>query len=157
MLRGRIETVIDVARARAHGHIDENRVNPARWRHLAKILPKPAKLTRGHHAAMPYADIPAFMAKLRSSERTADKALALNILCASRPGEVLGMTRNEVLFPAAAKKWTVPAERMKKGVEHVVPLSDAAVDLVCEQTKGTNHTHVFPGARPRQAAVGLDP
>jgi integrase len=89
MLRGRIEAVLDAARVR--GHIDAHRANPARWRgHLAKILPKPAKLTRGHHAAMPYADVPAFMAKLRSSEHTAAKALALDILCASRPDEVLG-------------------------------------------------------------------
>ena len=88
MLRGRIEAVLDAARAR--GHIDANRANPARWRgHLAKILPKPAKRTRGHHAAMPYADVPAFMAKLRADSGRAAKALALVVLCASRPGEVL--------------------------------------------------------------------
>jgi hypothetical protein len=57
-LRGRIEAVLDAARAR--GHIGHNEASPARWRgHLDKLLPKRAKLTRGHHAAMPYADVPA--------------------------------------------------------------------------------------------------
>ena len=59
-LRGRIETILDAAKAR--GHVGRNEANPARWRgHLDKLLPKRAKLTRGHHAAMPYADVLAFL------------------------------------------------------------------------------------------------
>jgi len=69
-LRGRIEAVLDAARAK--GHIPRNEANPARWRgHLDKLLAKPSKLTRGHHAAMAYEDIPAFMARLREREATA--------------------------------------------------------------------------------------
>jgi integrase len=90
------------------------------------------------------------MAKLHSSEGSAAKALALVILCASRPSEVLGMTWDEVQFAAAAKLWTVPTSRMKMGVEHVVPLSDATVDLLRghRATRRSNHTYVFPGVRP---------
>ena len=61
-LRGRIEAVLDAAKAR--GFIDRNHANPARWKgHLDKLLPKRAKLARGHHAAMPYAEVPAFVAE----------------------------------------------------------------------------------------------
>lgn len=83
-LRGRIETVLDAARAL--GHIDANRANPARWRgHLDHFLPRLKKISeRRHDAAMPYEKLPAFMAELRSDPGTAAKALALDILCASR-------------------------------------------------------------------------
>ena len=64
-LRGRIEAVIDFARAR--GHISQGQSNPARWRgHLDHLLAKPSKLTRGHHAALPYEEVPSFMARLRA-------------------------------------------------------------------------------------------
>jgi integrase len=134
--------------ARARSHIDAHRANPARWRGHLDDPKKVRKVV--HHAAMPYADVPAFVAKLRSSEDSAAKALALVVLCASRSSEVLGMTWDEVEFAAAAKLWTVPAERMKMGVEHVVPLSDAAVELLRDQqaTRRSKQAYVFPGARP---------
>ena len=70
-LRGRIEVILDAARAL--GYIDANRANPARWRgHLDKLLPKRSKLSHGHHAAMPYADVPAFVAQLRAMDRRLD-------------------------------------------------------------------------------------
>jgi hypothetical protein len=73
-LRGRIEAVLDAARAR--GHIARNEANPARWRgHLDKLLPKRPKLTRGHHSAMPYADVPAFVAALRDRPAIAARSL----------------------------------------------------------------------------------
>jgi integrase len=148
MLRGRIETVIDAARAL--GHIDPDRANPARWRgHLDKLLPAPSKVRKvEHHAAMPYADVPAFLAKLRSTEGPAAKALALVILCASRRSEVLGMTWDEVDLDAML--WVVPGGRMKVGVEHDVPLPDAAVELLRGQlaARCPKQAHVFPGARP---------
>jgi integrase len=149
-LRGRIETVLDSARAL--GHIDADRANPARWRgHLDHLLPNPNKIgERGHHAAMPYRDVPAFVAKLRSSSGSAAKALVLAILCASRSSEVFGMTWDEVDLDA--KLWVAPGERMKMGVEHHVPLSDAAFDLLRGQlaARRPKQAHVFPGARPQK-------
>jgi integrase len=149
-LRGRIESVLDSARAL--GHIDADRANPARWRgHLDHLLPNPNKIgERGHHAAMPYRDVPAFVAKLRSSSGSAAKALGLAILCASRSSEVFGMTWDEVDLDA--KLWVAPGERMKMGVEHHVPLSDAAFDLLRGQlaARRPKQAHVFPGARPQK-------
>ena len=126
-LRGRVETVLDSARAL--GHIDENRANPARWRgHLDKLLPKRQRLTRGHHAAMPYAAVSAFMSKLKETPGSAAKALQFVILTAARSGEVFGMQWDEIDLDA--KVWTAPAERMKAQREHHVPLSDAALDIL---------------------------
>jgi integrase len=93
-LRGRIETVLDAARAR--GLIGQHEANPARWRgHLDKLLPKRQKLTRGHHAAMPFADVPAFLAQLRERESVAALALEFTILTAARTcffGMIAGAT-----------------------------------------------------------------
>ena len=114
-LRGRIETVLDAARAR--GHIPRNEANPARWRgHLDKLLSKRQRLTRGHHAAMSYAEVPAFLASLRQREAMAALALEFLILTAARSGEVLGARWAE--FDLEGKVWTVPAARMKAGREH---------------------------------------
>jgi Arm DNA-binding domain len=80
-VRGRIEKVLDAAKAK--GFRDGE--NPARWRgHLDQLLPKPSKLARGHHAAMPYDDVAAFVAKLREREATSALALELCILTAAR-------------------------------------------------------------------------
>jgi integrase len=142
-LRGRIETVLDAARAL--GHIDENRANPARWGgHLDKLLPKRQRLTRGHHAAMPYADVPAFMAKLKGAPGAAARALQFTILTAARSGEVFGMQWGEVDLDA--KVWIAPAARMKVGREHHVPLSDAALDILRGQlaARRGRQPYVFP-------------
>jgi hypothetical protein len=94
-LRGRIESVLNAARAL--GHIDPDRANPARWKgHLDQLLPKRSTLSRGHHAAMPYAEVPALMTRLDSTPGTAAQALAFVILTAARTGEALGMTWEEV-------------------------------------------------------------
>ena len=86
-LRGRIEKVLDAAKAQGL----RSGENPARWRgHLDHLLPKQSKLTRGHHAAMAYADVPAFMFDLRAREAGAARALEFAILTAARSGEVLG-------------------------------------------------------------------
>jgi integrase len=141
-LRGRIEAVLDAARAL--GHIDADKANPARWKgHLDKLLPKRKKLTRGHHPAVPYADIPALMAKLKRSPGTAAKTLMFTILTASRTGEALGATWDEIDLDAAV--WTVPAERMKMQKQHRVPLSDAALAILKAQAKarGKKQSFVF--------------
>ena len=95
-LRGRIEAVLDAARV--GGHIDDRAPNPARWAgHLEMLLPRAAKLSRGHHAAMAFADVPAFIGKLRQAGQNSMAALALEfaILTAARTGEVLGARWSE--------------------------------------------------------------
>jgi integrase len=143
-LRGRIEAVLDAARAR--GHIDRNEANPARWRgHLDKLFPKRAKLTRGHHAAMPYSEVPAFVAGLRERRATAARALEFCILTATRSGETLKASWDEIDF--AAKIWTVPAGRTKAGREHRVPLPDRTITILREMEAGRTSAFVFPGQR----------
>jgi integrase len=141
-LRGRMERVLDFARAQGQ----RSGENPARWRgHLDAILPKRAKLTRGHHKAMPFDDLPAFMTSLREREGTAARALEFAILTAARSGEVLGARWDEV--DLEAKVWTVPAARMKAGRAHRVPLSSQAVTVLREMEAKRQSDFVFPGVK----------
>ena len=121
-LRGRIEAVLDWAKARGHRTGD----NPAAWEVIGKVLP--ARGGSKHHAALPYADIPAFMASLEESGGVAAKALAFTVLTAARSQEVLKARWSEVDLDAGI--WTVPAERMKMRPEHRVPLSPPAIELL---------------------------
>jgi integrase len=124
-LRGRIERVLDAAKAQGL-RMGEN---PARWRgHLDQLLPKRQVLSRGHHAAMNYTQLPAFIADLRARRATAALALEFTILTAARSGEVLGARWEE--FDLERAVWTVPANRMKAGREHRVPLSKSALKIV---------------------------
>jgi integrase len=144
-LRGRIEVVLDAARAL--GHIDTDRANCARWKgHLDKLLPKPAKLTRGHHAALPYADLPSFWMKLAEIDTTASRALAFTILTCARTSEVLHATWDEISFGYAI--WRVPPQRMKMNEPHDVPLSEQALRLLGDTGRGKN-PFIFAG-RPHQ-------
>lgn len=140
-LRGRIETVLDAAKARGYREGE----NPARWRgHLAQILPARKKLQRGHHKAMAYEAIPAFMERLHEREAVAALALEFTILTAARTGEVIGATWNEVDLDREV--WTLPAERMKAGKAHRVPLSPRAVEIL-EEIKALGAEHVFAGPK----------
>jgi len=144
-LRGRIEHVLAAATAEGLRTGD----NPARWRnHLDKLLPKRGKLTRGHHAAMPYTAVPAFIADLRDREAVAARALEFAILCASRSGEVLGARWAEM--DLSEKVWTIPAERMKAGKPHRVPLSARALAILTDLKKAEAGEYVFPGAKPKR-------
>ncbi len=140
-LRGRIEVVLDAAKAQALRAGD----NPAAWKgHLASILPKRARLTRGHHAAMAIDGIPAFMARLREQPGVAARALEFTVLTAARSGESLGARWDEV----GGGTWTVPAPRMKGRRLHRVPLSEAATRVLDDQREaGIDGQHVFPGAK----------
>jgi integrase len=145
-LRGRIERVLDAAKAQGYRSAD----NPARWRgHLQAMLPRRQKLTRGHHAALPYPDVPAFVARLRRLEAVAARALELAILTAARTSEVLGATWQEIDLANAV--WTVPAERMKAGREHRVPLTTRALAILTEmettRAEDDPAAFVFPGAK----------
>jgi len=128
--------------AKAKGFRDGE--NPARWRgHLDHLLPRPSKLARGHHAAMPYEDVAPFIAKLRERDATSALALELCILTAARSGEILGMRWSEV--DLNRKIWTVPADRMKAGREHRVPLSPRAFAILRKLEKLKTGEFVFPG------------
>ena len=141
-VRGRIERVLDAAAARGL----RSRDNPARWRgHLANLLPKRQKLSRGHHAAMPFDDVPAFIARLRNAEGVSACALEFTILTAARSGEVLGARWSEIDLDA--KVWTVPAGRMKASREHRVPLPDRAVEILSALAAMKIGDYVFPGAK----------
>lgn len=124
-VRGRIEQVLDAAKVQGH----RTGENPARWRgHLQLLLPKRTKLSRGHHAAMPYRDVPAFVQRLHAMRGVGAWCLEFVILTAARSGEARGATWSEI--DLQAQTWTIPAERMKAGVEHVVPLPDRAVEIL---------------------------
>jgi integrase len=149
-LRGRIERVLDAAKAKGL----RSGENPARWRgHLDQLLPKRQRLTRGHHAAMPYADVPSFMGDLRSRQATSALALEFAILTAARSGEVLGARWDE--FDVERAVWIVPAGRMKAGREHRVPLSRRALQIVKELHKTRTNEFVFPGEKAGRPLSGM--
>lgn len=126
-VRGRIERILDAAKVR--GHRPRDSMNPAMWRgHLALLLPAQSKLVRGHHAALPWSEAPAFMSSLRQRRATSARCLEFIILTAARSGEALGATWAEIDLDK--KLWTVPAGRMKAGAEHHVPLSAAAISVL---------------------------
>ncbi|MFP5078480.1 tyrosine-type recombinase/integrase [Rhizobium sp. YIM 134829] len=142
-LRGRIERVLDFAKAKGWREGE----NPAVWRgHLKNVLPARQKLSRGHHAAMPFDAVPAFMAQLKESDAMAARCLEFVILTAARSGEALGAQWGEIDF--AAKVWTVPANRMKAGRVHRVPLTDTALAILLPLHEARkNDGLVFPGQK----------
>src|SRR5476651_1537520 len=139
-VRGRIEKVLDAAKAKGF----RNGENPARWRgHLDHLLPRPSQLSRGHHAAMPYEDVAGFVAKLRDRDANSALALELCILTSARSGEILGMRWPEIDLDK--KIWTVPADRMKAGREHRVPLSSRTATILRQLGKLKAGEFVFSG------------
>jgi integrase len=142
-VRGRIEAVLDWATVR--GYRQGN--NPARWRgHLDSLLPRRAKVQRvEHHAALPYAEMGVFMEALRQQEGVSALALEFLILTATRTSETIGATWGE--FDLDAATWTVPAERIKAGKEHRVPLSPAALLIVKRLAQSNAGEFVFPGGK----------
>jgi integrase len=139
-LRGRIENVLDAAKAMGHRTAE----NPARWRgHLENLLPKGQSLSRGHHAALPFKNLPGFMIELRKRVGIGARALEFTILTAVRTGEVIGASWEE--FDLDRAEWTVPAERMKAGKPHRVPLSGRALEIVRDLGRLKVGPHVFPG------------
>jgi integrase len=139
-VRGRIEAILDWATVREF-RIGEN---PARWSgHLKHLFPA---VTKGeHHAALPYTEMPAFMAKLHADSSVQAHALAFLIFTAARLGEVREAVWPEIDF--AARMWAVPAERMKAARLHRVPLCDAAMTILEQMQKLQRTSYVFPGNR----------
>jgi integrase len=148
-VRGRIEAVLDWAAARGYRGPD----NPARWRgHLDKVLPPIRKIAKvQHHPALPYKDIPAFMDNLRKRDGISARALEFTILTAARTGEVIGAKWDEI--DDNKKVWTVPADRMKAGVEHQVPLSDHAIALLKGIPKDSDF--IFVGMKPTEGLSNM--
>ena len=142
-VRGRIEKVLGWATVRGYRTGD----NPARWSgHLSELLASPSKLAKvDHHPALPYQQIGAFVRDLRQMEGIGASALEFAILTAARSGEVRGATWPEI--DLRARKWTIPAERMKAARQHVVPLSDAAVAVLRKMEACRLGDLVFPGAK----------
>lgn len=149
-IRGRIERVLDAARAQGH-RIGEN---PARLKgHLDSLLPKRHRLTRGHHAALPFEELPAFMEPLRELEAVSARALEFTVLTAARSGEVLGARWDEINLDAGI--WSVPATRMKAGREHRVPLSQDAQAVLKIMAETRISDFIFPGDRPKRPLSGM--
>lgn len=141
-IRGRIETVLDAAKARGH----RSGENPAAWRgNLALVLPARQKTkTVKHHAAMHHDVVPSFLVKLSNAKGMGALALEFLIYTAARSGEVRGATWAE--FDLKKEVWTVPADRMKAGREHRVPLSAQAIEIL-------ERVRALPGADNPEAIV----
>lgn len=149
-LRGRIEKVLDWAKAQGYRTGD----NPAAWRgHLdAGLLPAPSKVAdAGHHAALPWSEIGAFMVALRAMQGAGARAMEIIILTATRTSEVLNAKWSEIDLDG--KLWTIPKERMKSFKEHRVPLTDAVIAvLTAVKAESKGGEYVFSG---RKAGTAL--
>lgn len=150
-VRMRIEAVLSAEYAEKHdnpAHRDawQGFSNPARWKqHLERIFKASSKRAKQHFKAMAYQDVPAFVAELEKKPDFSAHALMLTILCATRTNETLQATWDEIDLEAGT--WTIPAERMKAGKEHVVPLSSAAIALLETLPRIEGNPYLFPGAR----------
>ena len=142
-LRGRIESVLNFATTSGYRTGD----NPARWRgHLDQLLAKRSKVRAvKHHPALPFAELPAFMALLRKREGLSARALEFTILTAARTGEVIGAAWPEIDFDN--KVWTIPATRMKAQREHRVPLCDRALTILRTLRREEGNNAIFIGGK----------
>jgi integrase len=150
-VRQRVEAILDWAKVRGYREGE----NPARWRgHLDVLLAARFKVRKvEHHAALPFADIGAFVAALRAREGVAARAFEFAILTAARTGEVLKARWSEI--DVAEKIWIVPAARMKAKKEHRVPLSGRTLSITKEmralrqdaEGQEASSAFIFPGAK----------
>ena len=145
-LRGRIENVLAWATVKKHRTGD----NPARWKgNLDAIMPKPSKVAEtGNQPALQLTDAQAWWKALQKREGMAARALEFLTLCASRSGEIRGAQWDEFEgLDGDAPMWTIPANRMKAGKEHRVPLSPAAVAILNALPRTPESPYVFPAPR----------
>ena len=134
--------MLDYAKAQGHRAGE----NPARWRgHLSHLLPKRVNVTRGHHAAMAYRDVPAFLVGLRKIDNISARALEFAILTAARAGEVYGATWSEI--DHENRVLVIPARRMKAAREHRIPLCERAFEIVGHLAAATISEFIFPGRK----------
>ncbi|MDP6579647.1 MAG: integrase arm-type DNA-binding domain-containing protein [Vicinamibacterales bacterium] len=111
---------------------------------ITRVLPK-HRAPRGHHAALPYADVPAFLDELcrANASETVKLAFEFMILCATRTSETLGASWDEI--DREAETWTIPGDRMKAGMEHRVPLAPRCVEILERVETDNEGALVFPG------------
>jgi len=141
--RERIERVLDAAKASGL----RSGENPARWKgHLSLLLPTQTA-RKGHHRAMHYKDVPAFIPRLRSRDSVSALALEWTILTVARTAEAIAAPRSEI--DREAKVWNIPAPRMKERRDHSVPLCDRCIEIFDEMAKFSN-VWLFPARDPRQ-------
>ena len=140
-VRGRIESVLNFAKTRGY----RSGENPAAWDgNLVHALPARSTIAKvDHHPALPFAELPDFMAQLSAREGSAARALEFTILNAARTGEVIGARWSEINL--AQKLWTIPAGRMKAKKEHRVPLTDRALQILKALPREADF--IFPGSR----------
>jgi integrase len=160
-LRGRIATVLDSVRGP-----DELRANPAAWegwlkrrlgnyRSLGKLDRKTGeRKPRGNHPTMPYDEVPAFLKQLKTQKGVAALALEFTILTAARTTEAIEAPWSEINLDA--KVWTIPATRMKMDVEHRVPLSERAVEILREREANRQGSEYVFASPPLGRARILD-
>ena len=146
-LRGRIENILDWAKVKGYREGE----NPAVWKgHLDKLLPPRSKVRAvKHHSALPYANLPAFMAQLDGMEGVAAQALHFAILTATRTGEIIGAVWDEIHDDT----WVIPADRMKAGQEHRVPLSKQATGILTALPRVSDF--IFPGQSYRKGLSNM--
>lgn len=145
-LRGRIESVIDWAIARSY----RQGLNPARWKgHLQLMLASPRKIiNEKHYPAIQISQVGQFVQQLREVEGASARALEVLLYTASRSAGVRGMTRQELNEQTCT--WTIPAQRMKAGVEHRIPLTDVVIKIIEKQTRIAESDLVFTSPRGQQ-------
>lgn len=147
-VRGRVETILDWAKTHSYRQGD----NAARWKgHLDNVLPKRSKVKRvRHHPALPYPDVPEFVAELHDIEGITAQALEFTILTAGRTGAVIGALLTEIDFDA--KIWTVPPERAGTKIDgdasRRIPLCDRAIEILKALPREDGNPHVFIGDKP---------
>ena len=144
-VRSRIENIIDFATSREYRTGD----NPARWRgRLQNLLPAPSKIQKvKHHPALPYADISDFMAELTNKDGLGALALELTILTATRTSETLNAKWSE--FDLQKGIWIIPADRIKAGREHRIPLSAPALKILKNLYEAKINDFVFPSKKDK--------
>jgi integrase len=138
-LAQRIKIVLDVAKSKGF----RSGENPVTAIHDAQVLPK-VRVKPKHHKAMHWKDVPAFYADLKTRDAMAAKALMFTCLTGSRTSEVLGMQWGEIDFDD--RLWTCPADRMKGGVVHRVPLTDEMLAII-KPLAAMKSDYVFEGQK----------
>jgi integrase len=147
-VRSRIELILGWAAGRGYRAADKQ--NPADWDDLQHVLPAPTKVAKvEHHPAVPYAELPELMARLRKAEGSAARALQFLTLTATRASETLLATWDEINL--TEKVWTIPAERMKGGKEFRQPLSSQALELLQSLPSEDGNKLLFIGPQSGQA------